>query len=172
MPVSGPLHDGREPDASQEPPEEPPGTVGITGPRPLVAFAVVGLVAGWAVRPLAFRWGYVEPSVPFATIALLFFVASVVGGSAYVTWRVVRRDRASLAHHQAVNRLVLGKAVALVGALIVGGYLGYALAQLGVGEPAAQARLWRSLVAALGGAAMTTAALLLEHACRVPPEDS
>ena len=79
----------------------------------------------------------------------LFFVAAVVGGTAYVTRRTVRRDRFDLAHHQAVNRLVLGKACALVGALVVGGYLGYALAQLGVDEPAADVRLWRSLLAAL-----------------------
>jgi hypothetical protein len=98
-------------------------------------------------------------------------VAAVVGASAYLTRRVVRRDRSSLAHHQAVNRLVLGKACALAGALVTGGYLGYALAQLGVDEPAADTRLWRSLVAALAGLAVCVAALLLELACRVPPED-
>ena len=36
-----------------------------------------------------------------------------------------------------MNRLVLGKACALVGALALGGYLGYAVAQLGVADPAA-----------------------------------
>ena len=143
----------------------------MTGPGPLAVFAVVGLVGGWALRPLSLRFGFMEPSVPIASIATLFFVAAVVGGSAYVTRRVVRRDRASLAHHQAVNRLVLGKACALAGALVAGGYLGYALAQLGQGEPAADARLWRSLVAALAGLAVCIAALLLELACRVPPGD-
>ena len=48
------------------------------------------------------------------------------------------------AHHQAVNRLALGKACALVGALLLGGYLGYALAQLGVGDAASALRLRRS----------------------------
>jgi hypothetical protein len=80
----------------------------------------------------------------------------------------VLRDRFALAHHQAVNRLVLGKACALAGALLVGGYLGYALAQLGVGDPASATRLWRSCVAALAAGAVTCAALLLEAACRVP----
>jgi len=74
---------------------------------------------------------------------------------------------AALAAHQAVNRLVLGKTCALVGALLLGGYAGYALAQLGVGTPAAQERLLRSSLAALAALAMTGAALLLEHACRV-----
>ena len=84
----------------------------------------------------------------------------------------MQRDRFALAHHQAVNRLVLGKACALVGALLTGGYLGYAMAQLGVGDPASDARLLRSLVAALGAAAVTTTALLLELACRVPKDDA
>lgn len=165
----------REPSGDTDPddrePGRPQGTVQVTGPGPIVLFGVVGLVGGWALRPLSIRLGFLEPSVPVAAIAALLFVAAVVGGSAYVTWRVVRRERSSLAHHQAVNRLVLGKACALAGALVTGGYLGYALAQLGVGDPASDSRLWRSLVAALAGLAVCVAALLLELACRVPPGD-
>jgi hypothetical protein len=161
---------GRPPEDERDP-DEPQGSIRVTGPGPVVAFAVVGLVVGWSVRPLALRTGYAEPDVPLASVALLFFVAAVVGGSAYLTRRVVRRDRTSLQHHQAVNRLVLGKACALAGSLVAGGYLGYAVAQLGVDSPAADARLWRSLVAALGGALVVVAALLLELACRVPPTD-
>jgi hypothetical protein len=160
-----------QPPAGPEPPEEPEGTVKVTGPGPLVFFGVLGLIGGWSLRPLSLRMDFLPPSVPLTSIAALFFVAAVVGATAYVTWRVVRRDRSSLAHHQAVNRLVLGKACALAGALVTGGYLGYALAQLGIDGPAADGRLWRSLVAALGGLAVCVAALLLELACRVPPED-
>ena len=101
---------------------------------------------------------------------LLLFVAAIVGGSAYLTRRAVRRTARDLLPHQAVNRLVLGKACALAGALIGGGYLGYAVAQLGVGDPAATTRLWRSSLAGLAGIALSAAALLLEHACRVPKD--
>ena len=125
-------HDPERPD----PPDRPDGTIGVTGPGPLVVLGVIGLVGGWSLRPLSIRMGFIEPSVPLTAIAALFFVAAVVGGSAYVTRRVVRRERSSLAHHQAVNRLVLGKACALAGALVAGGYLGFALAQVGVGDPA------------------------------------
>jgi hypothetical protein len=59
----------------------------------------------------------------------------------------------------------------LVGAVVAGGYLGYAIAQLGVADPAAVQRLWRSLAAAAAGVAVAAAALALEHACRVPPDD-
>jgi hypothetical protein len=157
------------PDAPE--PEEPDGSVRVTGPGPLVAFGVVGLVGGWSLHPLSLRLGFVEPSVPVAAIGALFFVAALVGGSAYLTRRVVRGNRGALEHHQAVNRLVLGKACALAGALVAGGYLGFALAQLGVEGPAAEARLWRSLVAGAGGLSVCGAALLLELACRVPPRD-
>lgn len=153
------------PEDEREPAE---GRISATGPRPLVAVGLVGMVVGWAVRPFCLRFGYVEPNISLLSVGLLLFVAVVVGGSAYLTRRTVRRDRFALPHHQAVNRLVLGKACALVGAALLGGYLGYALAQLGVGEPAALTRLVRSGVGALAAAAVVVAALLLELACRVP----
>ena len=154
-----------EPDDEREPPQ---GRIGPTGPATLVAAGVPGLVLGWAIRPLSLRLGYVEPGISLLTVGLLFFSAAIIGGSAYLTHRTVQRDRFALAPHQAVNRLVLAKACAVVGALLTGCYLGYALAQLGVGDPASVTRLWRSGAAGLGAGAVTTAALLLEQACRVP----
>jgi len=157
--------------SSPDPDEEleaPQGRIRPTGPGPLVIAGVVGLVLGWAVRPLCLRLGYAEPDISLLSIGLLFFAAAIIGGSAYLTRRTVQRDRFSLAHHQAVNRLVLGKACAVVGAFLTGCYLGYALAQLGVGDPSSVTRLWRSSVAGLGAAVVTSAALFLEHACRVP----
>lgn len=154
-----------------EEPEEPQGHLRPTGPGPLVVLGVIGLVGGWAVRPLALRTGYAEPRVSLGTVALLVFVAAVIGGSAYLTRRAVRGARSRLAHHQAVNRLVLARACALAGALVAGGYLGYALAQLGVQDPVASTRLWHSLAGAGAALLMTASALLLEQACRVPPEE-
>jgi len=138
----------------------------------LVVAGVIGLVLGWSIRPLALRFDYPEPNISFTSIGAFFFVAAIIGATAYVTRRTVRRNRLDLAHHQAVNRLVLGKACALVGALALGGYLGYALAQLGVANPASDTRLWHALLAALGALCATVAALLLEHACRVPDDDA
>lgn len=160
------------PDPEEEREPDPPrGHIAPTGPGPLVVAGVLGLVIGWAVRPLSLRMDYAEPNVSFVSIGALFFVAAIIGGSAYVTRRTVRRNRFDLAHHQAVNRLVLGKSCALVGALLLGGYLGYAVAQLGVASPASGTRLWHSVLAALGALAVTVAALLLELACRVPGSD-
>lgn len=152
----------------QEEPEPVAGRVQPTGPGPLVILGVLGLVVGWAVRPLCLRLGYTEPNISLVSIGLLFFAAAIIGGSAYLTRRTVARDRFALAPHHAVNRLVLGKASALVGALLIGLYFGFALAHLGVTGPAADTRLWRSALAGIGAVVVTAAALLLEHACRVP----
>jgi hypothetical protein len=161
-----------QPDTDEErEPDPPQGRILPTGPGPLVVAGVIGLVLGWSIRPLALRFDYPEPSVSFTSIGALFFVAAIIGATAYSTRRTVRRNRLDLAHHQAVNRLVLGKACALVGALALGGYLGYAVAQLGVSAPAADERLWHALLGALGALAATVAALMLEHACRVPDDD-
>ncbi len=159
----------REPDEELEP---PPGRIRTTGPQPLVIVGVLGLVLGWALRPFCLRMGFAEPDVSLLSVGLLFFGAAIIACSAYLTRRTVQRDRFALAPHQAVNRLVLAKACALVGALLTGCYLGYAVAQLGVSGPASDARFLRALVAASGAAAATAASLLLELACRVPRADA
>ena len=69
--------------------------------------------------------------------------------------------------HRAVNRLVLARACALVGALVAGGYVGYAVSWVGVDTELADQRVWRSAVAALAGVAIVITSLLLERACRV-----
>jgi hypothetical protein len=133
---------------------------------------VLGLVGGWALRPLALHAGWTEPMVSWTAIVAVFFVAALLGTAAYSTWRTVERDRQALLPHQAVNRLALGKACAVVGALIAGAFFGYAVAQLGVsGSDLSTTRLWHAFVAGLGALGIVVAALLLERACRVPDDD-
>ncbi len=165
---------GRGPDGGSEgsPDGEQPGSVRPTGHRPLAALGVLGLLGGWSVRLLALRTSRPEPDVPWTSVALLALTAAILATTALLTRRVVRRDRGRLPHHHAVNRLVLAKASALVGALLLGGYAGYALAQVGVDTPASGTRLLLASLAALAALAMMTAALLLEHACRVPRRET
>jgi hypothetical protein len=161
-----------DPDQQDEQePEAPTGRIAPTGPGPLVGFGVVGLVLGWAIRPFCLRFGYAEPQVSLLSIGLLLFVTAFIAGSAYLTRRVVRGNRLDLLPHQAVNRLVLGKACALAGAFLAGGYFGYALAQVGVADPVADLRMWRALAGGAVGIAMLVAALLLENACRIPTDE-
>ena len=104
----------------------------------------------------------------------LFLVAAILAGTAWATWRTLHVHGHRLEPHRAVNRLVLAKACALVGALAAGGYAGYALSWVGMAAELADQRMVRSGIAALGGLLTCGAALLLERACRVaaPKDDA
>lgn len=159
---------GQDPD--REPDRDPRGTLRSTTPGVLATFAGIGLVVGWAIRPVALRVGSTEPRVSWASIGLIWFLAAIVGGAAYFTWRTFH-DRLRIEPHRAVNRLVLGKACALVGALLAGGYFGFALAHLGAASENAGPQLWRAIAAGVGGLVTMIAALLLEQACRIREDD-
>jgi hypothetical protein len=71
-----------------------------------------------------------------------------------------------------VNRLVLAKSCALAGAMVAGGYLGYALSWVGISEAQlAGQRIARSLLAGLASVLIVIGSLLLERACRVRGDD-
>lgn len=147
------------------------GRLQPTGAGPLAFFAVIGLILGWSLRPLSLRWGYNEPVISTGSVLALFFLAALVAVTAYVTWRG-RRDGVQVSAHHAVNKLVLGKACARLGAAVFGGYLGFAIAHIGVsGGDQVTSQIWHASLAAAAGALLSAGALLLEHACRVPPTD-
>jgi hypothetical protein len=99
-------------------------------------------------------------------------VAAVVAAVAWATHRSVHRRHERLQPHHAVNRLVLAKACALTGALVAGGYLGYALSWWGLTDAElAHQRMQHALVGGGSGALLVVAALLLERACRVSGPD-
>lgn len=145
------------------------GALRPTSLAALAVWAIVGLAGGWLLHPLTERFG-TAPLVTWTQPVLLFLVAAIVGAGAWATWRVVHVRRERLQPHQAVNRLVLARASAFAGALVAGGYLGYALSWRGDVAELAEQRLGHSLVAAGGGLLVVVAALLLERACRVPKE--
>ena len=153
------------------PPPPTEGRIRPTGPGPLVVIGLVGLVVGWAIRGQAIRSGAPSPGVSWLAVGTAFFVAAVVGGVALLTWRTVQREHLRLSAQQGVARLVLGKAIARLGALGVGAYVGVAISNIGVDGEHTTSTIVRALLAALGAVAALTAGLLLEHACRVPPED-
>ena len=67
----------------------------------------------------------------------------------------------------------LVKACAVAGALVAGGYFGYALSWVGMSEAElASQRLVRALLGGLAGTALVVGSLLLERACRVSKGDS
>ena len=152
--------------------DEPQGHIQNTGPGVLVAFALVGLVLGWAVRPVTMATGRVAPTVGWLPVGALFFVAVIVGSVAWSTYRTLHRRGERILSHQAVNRLVLAKACALAGAFIAGGYFGYALSWSGhTDADLAKLRVLQSVLAGLCGVLLVTGSLLLERACRVRKKD-
>lgn len=123
-------------------------------------------MGGWLLHPLTERAG-TAPLVSWPQPLALLLVAGILGWTAYATHRTVRQRPDLLEPHQAVNRLVLARACALVGALVLGGYLGYALSWVDDEAELADERIWRSGAASFAGLLIVVTALLLERACRV-----
>jgi hypothetical protein len=171
-PEGSPPVDPAGPDGP-EPPPDPPGRIRTTTPGAIIGFSLVGLVLGWLVRPITVRMSGTAPTVGWAPVVALAFVAAVLGATAWSTYRTVHRRRERIEPHHAVNRLVLAKASALAGSLVAGGYFGYALSWWGLTDAAlARERVLHSLVAGAVGVLLVTGALLLERACRVSRGDS
>jgi hypothetical protein len=160
-----------DPDDPSGPPE-PAGHVGTTRPGTLVGLGLVGLVLGWALRPLSIRLNGSAPTVGWLPVLALLLVAAIVGAVAWSTHRTLHRHNVRLPPHQAVNRLVLAKACALVGALVAGGYFGYALSWMGLTDAdLAQRRVTQSVLAGVFAVLLVAGSLLLERACRVRDDD-
>lgn len=138
---------------------------------PVLAIAtVIGLVSGWLLRPIMVRVTGSAPFVTWVQALALVFVAAVLAYVAWQTWQTIQVQRRRLDTTQAVNRLVLARASAIVGALVAGGYAGYGVTWLGDPSELAGERLLRCAVAAVGGALVMVASLVLERACRVPSD--
>lgn len=137
--------------------------------RALVVAALFGGLAGWLLAVTTEALNVVPPSIPWSAPVGLFVVAALVGAIAWSTHQQIQVRRERMEPSRAVAFLVLGKASALGGALVAGGYLGYALSFVGrFDADGPRERVIRSLVAMLGGIALGVAGLLLERACKVP----
>ncbi len=147
-------------------------------PTPAAALAVaalVGVLVGGSVPPLVEAAGGTVPTVPWTAVVTLLFLGVVLVALAWTTWRSLRRPPGPTGRgmdaQRAVTMLVLGRACALGGAAIFGGYLAFGLSFLGDDAPLPQERLLRGLLAAAAAALVVAGGLLLERACRVPGGD-
>ncbi len=157
-----------EPEDDEDVPPDPPGHIRTTGGGALTAFTVTGLVLGWLLRPVSIRVNGTAPTVGWVPVLALLLVALIMGSVAWATYRSLHRRHERIEPHQAVNRLVLAKSCALAGAMLAGGYFGYALSWLGIAEAElARQRLGQSLVGGLAGVLIVVGSLLLERACRI-----
>jgi H+/Cl- antiporter ClcA len=152
--------------------EEPSGgSVNLTPFRALIVAAVFGGLAGWLVVVIANAFDLIPPEVPWTAPIGLILVAALVGALAYATHQRIQVRRERIEPQRAVALLVLGKASALAGALVAGGYFGFALMFLARLDAAApRDRVIRSAVAIVAGIVLCIMGLLLERACKVPTE--
>lgn len=152
--------------------EEPSGgSVNLTPFRALVVAAVFGGLSGWLVVVIANAFDLIPPEVPWTAPIGLILVAALVGALAYATHQRIQVRRERIEPQRAVALLVLGKASALAGALVAGGYFAFALMFLARLDAAApRDRVIRSAVAIVAGIVLCIVGLLLERACKVPTE--
>jgi len=161
------LPDDEPEDSPQGDDEGSHGTLRTTGPGLLTGVFLVGLVLGRMIRPVAMELDGSAPRVGWLAVLALFFVAAILAFVAWSTHRTLQNPGQRLEPNQAVNRLVLAKSCAIAGALLAGGYFGYALSWIGEEAEFAQERLTRSLLAGIAGVLIVAGSLALERACRV-----
>jgi Na+/serine symporter len=166
-----PVDDDPRTDRQEPPGPAPSGRLRRTGPGTLVVLALVGLVLGWLIRPVATGASTTVPQIAWLQVGALYFIAAVLAIVARATHQTLHLHHRRLQPHQAVNRLVLAKSCALAGAVLVGGYLGYALSFVGIESDLTAARIIRGVVAAGGAALLLLFSLLLERACQVRDDD-
>lgn len=155
--------------ADQQSPEQ--GTVRPTRIRSLIALFLVGGVLGYAFVRITITVDGIAPQIQWSSVVVLLAAAAIVLVLANSTYRTLHRDRRRMDVHRAVRFLLLAKASALVGAIVAGGYLGFAVefvGQLDVQLP--QQRVIRSVCAAIAAVLLVVGGLLLERACRVPKD--
>lgn len=165
-------------DEHQQPavPDDDPDGPSQHALRPLSGRAVsitgtAGLVLGWLTHPVAERLLGTAPHITWLQVAVLAVAAAAMGAVAVQTWRQLQVHRMRIDPRLAVNRLVLGRSSALVGAFVAGGYTGYAISWLGDASEMAGERILRALLAAAAALVLMGAALMLEHACRRREDD-
>ena len=150
----------------------PAGRIGTTSAVALAVATLVGALIGGLVPAVGEQLVGTAPTVRWTAVGALAFLATVLGGLAWTTWRTLHRSRLRIESTRAVNLLVLGKASALAGAFVAGGYLAFALTYAGQSDLALpRERLIRGIAAAIAAAAVCLGGLLLERACRVPGGD-
>lgn len=152
--------------------EPTPGTVNPTPRLALAVAALFGGLAAWILVVSANAIGMNPPHVPWSAPIGLALVAALVGGLAYSTQQRIQVRRERMDPQRAVAFLVLGKASALAGALVAGGYLAYGLMFVARIEALApRDRVIRSGLCLVAGVVLCVLGLLLERACRVPEDE-
>jgi len=128
-----------------------------------ICWVVLDIWTGSGGNPLPLSW----PAV-VGTVALVAVV--IAAGLPVRKWVHGRRDRA-LDPLVAARTAVLAKASAYGGAALVGWYLSQALLILPDLVGARRERFVVALLAALAAVGVSVAGFVVQHWCRIPPDD-
>lgn len=143
-----------------------------TRPATLVALLVAIAAIAWGVLQVSSNRGATLPPVAWTAPAGIAALAVVVFVSALALRARLRRPD-KRPHPLSMARMaVLGKASAHVGPIVGGLYGGYLLVLVpGLEIDGRRDRALACLAALLASVALSTAGLLLERSCRLPPTD-
>ena len=131
-------------------------------------------IAGLTVWALVGAWTASSglPFVPWSAAVIIWVAAVAIGIAALVLRPRLRRAEGAkpMSPFAAARTAALALAASRTGALLVGGYLGYAAVVLENLETDYRRRaLAVAAVSALGSAVLVASGLLLERFCRIPP---
>ena len=143
-----------------------------TSIRLLAVLVSAGLVIGAGLPVLVRRLGGDVPLLSWGPALLLAGAAGLVAIVARVTWKAVHEDRQRVNADRALFHLALAQASSRVGAVLLGGYAGFALVYLDLFETAnGRDRVVHGGAAAVAAALLVAAGLVMERVCRLPSDD-
>ena len=140
----------------------------------MVWVALAAIPVGWSVGRVVDSVSGTLPPIPWILPLLLVFFAILLLVSAYAVrgWVEERRYDRRLDALRIARLSALGKAAAVFGALVIGAYLGIGVLALGsLAVPAGRNRAVLSALVIIAGVVIVVAALRLERACLVPPDE-
>ena len=131
---------------------------------------LLGLLAGAALVEISEFWPMSLVGAPWIVPVVLLVLGAVVLVLALQVHQYVKGDRRELPPDQAVNTLILAKALGLAGALLAGWYGGQALMSLGrASSPYYRETVVQCAVSAGAALADLVIGIISERLCQLPP---
>ena len=145
----------------------------LISPLLLLIIAVALAVLGWLAALISGRYSLETPVLPLTGLITMgvIVVLTLILGIRVLRWRNGKKKK-MLNPILAAWTLVLAKACAYTGTVLLGWHAGIFLDQLRLWSVrSGQSITWETLSMAGGGLAMVVVGLVVERFCRIPPED-